>query len=91
MPMPGRLIMGALALCAIYGLVHAWRTGWINSGAGWGRFYADDNPIMYTLMVATRIFIFALCVACAAGYTPAEFLDMVGLGWLNPYMPHGHA
>jgi hypothetical protein len=88
MPMYGRLIMGALALGAIWGLVNAWRNGWVYGGAGWGRFYADKNPIMYMLGIATNIFIFATCVACAAGYTPAEFFDTAGLGWLTPYLPH---
>ena len=87
MPMPGRIIMGALAICAVWGLLRAWRNGWIYSGAGWGRFYADKNPILYTLGLATNVFILTMCVACAAGYTPAQFFDMVGLGWLNSVLP----
>jgi hypothetical protein len=84
---PGRFIMGAFALFFVWTLVRAWRTGWIYDGV-W-RFNADDNPAMYGLEFAGRIFLIAMFVAGAAGYSPAEFFDMVGLGWLNPYMPHG--
>jgi len=84
---PGRLIMGAFALFFVWTLVRAWRTGWIYDGL-W-TFYADDNPVMYSVEFAARIFMIAVAVACAAGHTPAQFFDMVGLGWLNPYMPHG--
>jgi hypothetical protein len=38
--MPGRFIMGGLALFLIWTLVRAWHTGWIYDGL-W-RFNADD-------------------------------------------------
>lgn len=85
--MPGRFIMGALALFLVWTLIRAWRSGTIYDGM-W-TFNADDDPIMYALEFGVRIFLVAMCVAGADGYTPAQFFDMVGLGWLNPYMPHG--
>jgi hypothetical protein len=88
--LPGRFIMGAFALFIVWALVRAWRTGRIYAGSIW-RFNADDNPIMYTLAFAGYMFIVAMFVAGAAGYSPAEFLDLVGLGWVKPYMPSGRA
>ena len=85
--MPGRFIMGAFAIFFVWTLTRAWRTGWIYDGL-W-TFNAADNPVMYSVEFGVRIFLVAMSVACAAGYTPPQFFDMVGLGWLNPYMPHG--
>jgi hypothetical protein len=86
--MPGRFIMGAFALFFVWTLVRAWRSGWIYDDM-W-RFNADDNPVMYAFEFAARIFLVAMFVAGAAGYSPAEFFDMAGIGWLKPYLPHRH-
>ena len=43
---------------------------------------------MFMLVFGSRVFLVMLCTACAVGYTPAEFFDMAGLGWLIPYLPH---
>ena len=87
--MPGRFIMGAFALFFVWTLVRAWRTGWIYNGM-W-KCNADDSPVMYSLMFAGHAFIFAMFVAGAAGYSPSEFFDMAGLGWIKPYLPNGRA
>ncbi len=87
--MPGRFIMGAFALFVIWTLARAWRTGRIRSGV-W-RFDAGDNPAMYMLTFAGHVFIVAMFTAGAAGYSPPQFLDMVGLSWLKPYMPSPRA
>jgi hypothetical protein len=84
---PGRFIMGAFALFIVWTLMRAWRSGRIYSGM-W-RYNADDDPVMYTLMFTGHIFVVAVFAAGAAGYSPAEFFDIVGLGWLTPYLPHG--
>jgi len=83
--MPGRFIAVAMALFVIWTLVRAWRSGAIRDGV-W-TFYADDNPVLYTLAFASHMLIVAMFVAVAAGYTPAEFFDMVGLGWINTICP----
>jgi len=89
MSMSGRFVMGAFALFIIWTLVSAWRTGRIRSGV-W-RFTADDDPIMYALTFGGHIFVVAMMAAGAAGYSPAEFFDMVGLSFLVPYLSHRHA
>jgi hypothetical protein len=85
--MPGRFIMGAFAIFFVWTLIRAWRTGWIYDSL-W-TFNADDNPVMYSVELAARIFMIAMFVAGAAGYTSAQFFDIVGLGSIVPYSPHG--
>ncbi|MBV1699233.1 MAG: hypothetical protein KGK33_07250 [Hyphomicrobiales bacterium] len=85
--MPRRFIMAAFALFFVWTLVRAWRTGWIYDGM-W-TFNADDNPVMYSLEFGVRVFLVAMFVAGAIGYTPAQFFAMVGLGSIVPYLPHG--
>lgn len=82
---PGRFIMGGLALVVALLLVRAWRSGRIQDEI-WS-YDANDNPIMYALMFAGHIVMVAFCVACAAGYTPSEIINLVGLGWLKPFLP----
>jgi hypothetical protein len=90
MGMPGRLIMAAFAIFMIWTLVRAWRTGWIAAGAMW-RFSVEDSPVMYTLTFGSHIVLVAMFAAVVAGYSPAEFFDIVGFGWVKPYLPSPRA
>ena len=80
---PGRIIMAAFALFIAWTLLRAWRTGRVYSGM-WS-FDADENPVMYGLMLAGHAFILALFVWTAAGYGPQSFLDLFGPGWLDSF------
>lgn len=90
MAVPGRLIMAAFAIFMVWTLVRAWRTGSIAAGSMW-RYNVEDSPVMYTLTFGSHIFLVAMFAAVAAGYSPSEFFDMAGLGWLKPYLPYRHA
>jgi hypothetical protein len=83
MPMFGRLIMGALGLFMVWTLVRAWRSGIIVDNV-W-RFDADDNPVMYALEFASRIGLIVICAGCAAGYTPSQMFDVLGIGGLYSF------
>jgi hypothetical protein len=45
------------------------------------------GALMPTTMLAfaTYMFCVAMKIAGAAGYSPPEFLDIVGLGWINSF------
>jgi hypothetical protein len=88
MPMPGRLIMGALGLYMVWTLVSAWRGGRIADGV-W-RFNVDDNPIAYALEFGTRIGLIVICAGCVVGYTPAQMFDFVGLRGLYSFFDTIH-
>jgi hypothetical protein len=83
MPMPGRLIMGALGLYMVWTLASAWRGGVIRDNV-W-RFNVDENPIMYALEFASRIGLVVICAGCTVGYTPSQMFDFVGLGGLHSF------
>ncbi len=87
MPMPARFIMAAFALFIAWIMIRAWRSGRIYSGM-WS-FAADENPLMYGLMLAGHAFIVGLFVWTAAGYTPASYFDLFGLGFLGGLRPAG--
>ena len=87
MSMPGRFIMGAFALFIAWTMVRGWRSGRIYSGM-WS-FAADENPVMYALMLTVHAFLVGLFVWTAAGLSPASFLDLFGLGWLDSVRPAG--
>ncbi len=87
MPIPGRFIMAAFAVFIAWTMVRAWRSGRIYSGM-WS-FAADENPVMYALMLAGKAFLVGLFVWTAAGLSPASVLDLFGLGWLDQVQPAG--
>ncbi len=70
--------------------MRAWRTGNIYSETS--RFNVEDNPLLYTVGFTVHAGIVIFLVACAAGYRPAEILDLMGLGWVNSFcFACGHA
>jgi len=87
--MPGRFIMAAIGLYVVWTLVRAWKTGKIRDSIY--TFDIDDNPIMYPAAFASHILIVAICFAGLAGYSPAQFLDMVGLGSFNSFFNYVHS
>jgi hypothetical protein len=54
------LIWGAFAILAVFGIWRDLQQGWARS-AGW-RFYADKNPVGYSLAIGGRAFVIALGV-----------------------------
>jgi hypothetical protein len=75
--------MGALGLYVVWTLVSAWRAGKIRDEI-W-TFDADDNPFMYALAFASHIGLVVICAGCAAGYTPSQMFEFLGLGGLYSF------
>ena len=67
----------------VWTLVRAWRNGIIVDNV-W-RFDADKNPIMYALEFASRIGLIVICAGCAAGYTPSQMFNFLGIGGLYSF------
>jgi hypothetical protein len=89
MGISGRIIMGAMAAFIAVVMLRAWRPGRIRGGV-WGSFTIDDNPVMYTLLLASQGFIVGMMLWGAAGYDPRGYLDLFGLGVLDDFYRSAH-
>jgi hypothetical protein len=80
--LPGRVILGLLAVFIAWTILRAWRSGQVFSN-GWG-YSLDDQPILYTLTMAAHAGGVVWFLWLAAGYDTASFLHLFGLDAFAP-------